>query len=168
MAVFLLYSFFKLCPYIHRVTFRLLRGSMSTAPSFWSHLRHTTHSIASAHSLWRLPQRNLQPPAFTSLGASTTTLNLKLPNQLFSFMLVSAMCCSVLSKSTWIRYKKHGFTCFFASFRSVMFSGLSMIVSSFSFFFVGSDGIPAFSRFSFSCIYWEQRLHSKFHHGHKA
>ena len=59
----LFYSF-KLCPYILRVAFRMLRGSMSIAPSFWSHLHRTTRSIASAHSLWSPPQRNSQPPAF--------------------------------------------------------------------------------------------------------
>ena len=59
----LFYSF-KLCPYILLCHSDLLRGSMSIVPSFWSHLHHTTRSIASAHSLWSPPQRNSQPPAF--------------------------------------------------------------------------------------------------------
>lgn len=66
--------------------------------------------------------------------------------QLFSLMLANAMRCSVLLKSNL----NYGFTWFFASFKSVMFSGLRMIGSSFSFFFVESDGAPPFSRFSFS------------------
>jgi len=55
--LFAVYSSFQII-FIHWV----FRGSMSTAPSSSSLLHHTTHSIASVHPLWNLPQQNSPPP----------------------------------------------------------------------------------------------------------